>query len=1051
MAFLPPASIVSTVNSTSTPLGIGGVFTGVAENIVNISSIMVNVYSDVASATDGLSAQQSSNGTDWDNVDNYTIPSGGKNFTVNPHSKFFRIVYTNGAIAQSEFRLQIILKQNVATPSSVRLKDDITSDDDAQLNKIIISADSGDGQTFKNINAQHPLPTDGDSVYEKDIDQSNSTSDGFTGGEIIDLFNSRFTTLTNSSGTNPKVLNIALKRPIQTNILGLSTEVGTFSNTKITTTIGQGVDKVEIVLWDESSDNTAKTLLIPPIEPSTFSSLKIEFHTANACSLSTVAISKSQQVISRIQGVSPNGTVKDVNTNVLGNLLVSLSEQKDAFGRLKIAEPFTIFDNSLTNENADTLFWSDLINGTATAVYDRSTSKKTLTTVNTGDYVVRQTKQRMKYQPAKALRHGTQVLTDCGWVSVEEVNVGDIVFDGKGKKTKVKAIYPQGLRQIYRLKFDDGTNIDCDGDHLWKVLIRQGSKKGEEQILTTLEMLEKHGKAPTGFQRWRIPSSPILDIEEKNVLISPYTMGLILGDGYITNNGSVQFTTADEKIISEIPYEVVKHTRKYGYGINGIAKNIRYYGLIGKTSINKFIPKEYLFNCEKIRIEILRGLMDTDGTVDKRDGTCTFSSSSKQLADDVAFLVRSLGGQARIKSQNPFYYNEDGEKIMGATNYRVSVISPINPFLLERKAMYYKKRERISFDRYVHSIEPVDIDYATCIHVASDEHTFLIENNITTHNSHEFFITGLFFTETGQRKRAGLVDYDNVGLSTITNVPQNGIFFENNAGVLSWNIVNNGFVTETANQDNWNIDKLDGTGVSGFTLDINATNILTGQFEWLGVGVVLVGFATGGGEVIYVHAFQHASVSGFEDVYMRTANLPVAYEITSISGGGSLKSICNSVISGGGFNPVGVTTAVQNTTGVGISSGVTELLIGIRMKEDSFEYTIDPTFLSILSTSNGNTLWTLSINPTYSGSVTWVDVPNSEVQKAVNNSNVVSDNGIVIAQGSFSNNSDSLNEEIQTSLKIGKDLLGNRDELWLSVTALGNETYHGTINFKELL
>ena len=83
--------------------------------------------------------------------------------------------------------------------------------------------------------------------------------------------------------------------------------------------------------------------------------------------------------------------------------------------------------------------------------------------------------------------------------------------------------------------------------------------------------------------------------------------------------------------------------------------------------------------------------------------------------------------------------------------------------------------------------------------------------------------------------------------------------------------------------------------------------------------------------------------------------------------------------------------------------------------------------------------------------VTWSNVPNSVVQVAENNNNVVTAEGIVVAKGSFSNNADSLNEAVNTALRIGKDLAGNLDELWLSVTALGNETYYGTINFRELI
>ena len=131
-------------------LGIGGVFTGTATDITNCGIVFVNTVSDVASATDGLSIQQSSNGTNWDHTDDYTVAAGAaKNFSLNPHAKFFRIVYTNGGTEQASFRLQTICKGN-SKPSSHRIKDNIIGDDDCELMKAAITGVNGDG-TWHNI------------------------------------------------------------------------------------------------------------------------------------------------------------------------------------------------------------------------------------------------------------------------------------------------------------------------------------------------------------------------------------------------------------------------------------------------------------------------------------------------------------------------------------------------------------------------------------------------------------------------------------------------------------------------------------------------------------------------------------------------------------------------------------------------------------------------------------------------------------------------------------------------------------------------------------
>jgi hypothetical protein len=142
---------VDTGNSTSTPLpgdtgGSDHIFTGVAIDILNCGILFVNIYTDAASATDGLSIQQSSDGTNWDHTDDYTIAAGAtKNFSINPHSQYFRVVYTNGVGAQSVFRLQTVCKSQNAKPSSHRVKDEIIGDDDVTLVKAALTGENGDG------------------------------------------------------------------------------------------------------------------------------------------------------------------------------------------------------------------------------------------------------------------------------------------------------------------------------------------------------------------------------------------------------------------------------------------------------------------------------------------------------------------------------------------------------------------------------------------------------------------------------------------------------------------------------------------------------------------------------------------------------------------------------------------------------------------------------------------------------------------------------------------------------------------------------------------
>jgi len=124
-------NVVSTTNSSAVALGAAGVFTGTAYDGLNASSYSVSVISNVASATDGLSIQQSSDGTNWDITDVYTVPAAtGKVFVVQKAARYMRVVYTNGGTLQTSFRLQVIANGVMQVSTSQRPSDTISNDND---------------------------------------------------------------------------------------------------------------------------------------------------------------------------------------------------------------------------------------------------------------------------------------------------------------------------------------------------------------------------------------------------------------------------------------------------------------------------------------------------------------------------------------------------------------------------------------------------------------------------------------------------------------------------------------------------------------------------------------------------------------------------------------------------------------------------------------------------------------------------------------------------------------------------------------------------------
>ena len=143
--------VISSGNSTTTVLTPGQKFEGAAEEVTHYAIIHILVRSSHDSAVDGLLFEYSSDGTNWDDSDAYTIPANkGKFFTVPAEAKFFRVSYTNGGTLQTEFRLQVIYKYAYGKPSSHKIVSDITDEEDTELVRAILSGKTPSG-VYRNV------------------------------------------------------------------------------------------------------------------------------------------------------------------------------------------------------------------------------------------------------------------------------------------------------------------------------------------------------------------------------------------------------------------------------------------------------------------------------------------------------------------------------------------------------------------------------------------------------------------------------------------------------------------------------------------------------------------------------------------------------------------------------------------------------------------------------------------------------------------------------------------------------------------------------------
>lgn len=313
-----------------------------------------------------------------------------------------------------------------------------------------------------------------------------------------------------------------------------------------------------------------------------------------------------------------------------------------------------------------------------------------------------------------------------------------------------------------------------------------------------------------------------------------------------------------------------------------------------------------------------------------------------------------------------------------------------------------------------------------------------------------FLLTFYAPQETGCTKRIGL--FTGTGGTYMT--PNNGIFLEVTAGNVSVNIAKNGSTTETITQANWNVDPLDGTGPSGITLDMDAAQIFCCDFEWLGVGRVRCGLVIAG-IIRYFHYFSHSNDPSFTAVYMSTPNLPIRYDIQSDgTGAGTLDHICGTVMSEGGLEETGISRSIDtlNTHLDANTADQAYVLLAVRLKSTHLDLTVLPESMSMISETNDDFKWSLLLNPTYAGALTYADITNSGCQRAAGaTANTISAEGTKLDSG-YAKTSGSIDRKFVNNLRIGSTIAGTRDELILAVTPLSaNADIQGSLTFRELL
>ena len=366
----------------------------------------------------------------------------------------------------------------------------------------------------------------------------------------------------------------------------------------------------------------------------------------------------------------------------------------------------------------------------------------------------------LAYMRGRAQPVATPVLTPSGFRSIGSLRVGDLVVGSDGQPTPVLGVHPQGVKQVFRVSTQDGAATLACGEHLWSVRTRSDvRRKKPNRVLETQQMIGRLRAAHA--RRYELPVVAPVEMVAKPVPLDAYALGLLLGDGCITTDTTPDFTTTDPELATALEAAIpgIELRRRQGYSytltrrggsrggvivVNPVTQVLRDLGLAGTKSATKFVPTVYLNNSIDVRLGVLQGLLDSDGgPVRQRGRSCRvqYTTCSPRLRDDVAYLVRSLGGVAysRVhKAQGPRSGNAAGRPVwhrLDAYVLDIRLPSGLEPFRLARKAAAYDQDGGGRPMRFIDRIEPVGEMECVCISVAAPDSLYVTEDFLVTHNS----------------------------------------------------------------------------------------------------------------------------------------------------------------------------------------------------------------------------------------------------------------------------------------------------------------------------
>lgn len=333
----------------------------------------------------------------------------------------------------------------------------------------------------------------------------------------------------------------------------------------------------------------------------------------------------------------------------------------------------------------------------------------------------------LAYMRGRSLLNSEQVMTPEGSKNIGDIKVGEFVFGFNGNPVKVVGVYPQGKIPYVKVSFSDGTRSLCSWDHLWPTWTVEERLSGQSYSVKTTKEIAGSILNSTGQFNHEIPilNEPV-KFDSKPTPIDPYVLGVLIascGNFYNPKVGPIKHSIVQNCLdfSEEISFTCLPK-KHYKIFLGNTEEALEQLSLLETSFKERFIPEQYKFNSIECRINLLQGIMDSIGLIGS-DLSIVFESAS--LADDVLFLVRSLGGYGK-------------KEVIITKSHALNKVSfslRQVPFKIKSKIKRFDAINLETSRKMVVSIEPVCEDFCTCISVDDVDHLFVTNDFILTHNT----------------------------------------------------------------------------------------------------------------------------------------------------------------------------------------------------------------------------------------------------------------------------------------------------------------------------